>query len=65
MRDDMIHFRVTVEGLGEHHEVKYALPPLTLLQAYDPEYVVEHTVDALLKPLSKTLREKLKEELYG
>lgn len=65
MYDDMIHFSVTVEGLGEKYGVKYALPPLTLLQAYDPEFVVEHTVDTLLKPLSQTLREKLKEELYG
>lgn len=64
MYDDMIHFSVSVEGLGEKYGIKYALPPLTLLQSYDPEYVVEHTVDALLQSLSKTLREKLKEELY-
>lgn len=61
----MIHFGVTVEGLGEKYAIKYALPPLTSLQAYDPEFVVEHTVDALLKPLAKMLRERLKEALDG
>lgn len=65
MADDMLHFNVTVEGLGEKCGISLVLPTTYAMLEYDPEFVIDFAVDDVIKSLSRVLRTKLREALYG
>lgn len=65
MSDGMIHFTVTVEGLGEPHVINCVITSELALKTYDGDLVVNSTVRELVTRLSAELHKRLKEAAYG
>lgn len=61
----MIHFSVTVEGLGEKHGIVYSFPARSVMLAYDPEFFIGTSVDGVIEHLASVLQQKMWEAVYG
>lgn len=65
MSDDMIHFTVTLEGLGEPHVVRAGIVSDLYRVAYEGGYIVDNLVSELTTRLVEELRKRLEEAVYG